>query len=211
MKNDIAITQYTMNKNSLTTTQLYQKVLEIGSDCTHCVITYKYVRDKLCLGNCYDEELIDEFLAIWFSAIFQHDDYNCKEEKDEFGPLNYNEKHLKKCNHYLSTNSILQLHQFETSNKNYYSSLFGLAISIIAIIISFAILCVQCSKKPIDYSVQLENIDSLLRTLDTSSIDNAYIINQHVKPSNKAEQLDSLDYYEVELNIERVGPKLLRN
>lgn len=167
----------TIKHTHIKPTELYHRMLEIGAKCIHCGVNYQTVKSELCKDKCLDETEMDQFLFYWFDKVYVHKD-PC-----ELGePKNYKDyldNHLKVCQHYMNSDAVTQMHNFETANTDKWLNRIAIGIAVISLVISLFL--EKCTTS---------NSENLLTNLSNQS--NNSTLNQTTQIDLLKEQLNLL-------------------
>lgn len=101
---------------SETPENIYRRVLEIGSECLTCGISFNELKERLIdEGYQFDDGgCLERCLREWFFNSFFHEEMACKHGTYNFNELN---KHLT-CNFIMKSDSCMKLLTFKEAENN---------------------------------------------------------------------------------------------
>ncbi len=177
---------------------IYKRVLEIGSECLTCGISYNTLIHRLreenfefdsggCLERCVRE---------WFWNSFFHEEAHCQHEnsKDDIKKL---DEHLK-CNFTMRSDSCMKLLSFReaelnraSSEKNFKSANIANRVALIGLFISIVTLGYSLRKDYNDEKEQKKELSEIKLLLKESSLSsktlntNIDTLNSNIYQANK--------------------------
>lgn len=122
-------------------TELYHKMLKIGAKCIDCGVTYHQVKSELCQEKYLDETKIDIFLHYWFDKVYVHKDPCHIGEPKNY--KDYLDNHLKICHHYMNSDAVTQMHNFETAKTDKWLNRIAIGIAVLSL--GFSLFLEKCT------------------------------------------------------------------
>lgn len=156
---------------------IYKRVLEIGSECLTCGISYNGLIQRLKAENFEFDNggCLERCVREWFWNSFFHEEAHCQHEnsKDDIKKL---DEHLN-CNFTMRSDSCMKLLSFkeaelnrESSDKNFKSAKISNRVALIGLSVSFFTLAYSLYKDYNDDKKQDKELSEIKLLLKQSSL-----------------------------------------